>query len=211
MSPRTPIRFGARFLGALTATVAVVVGLPALLVAASIQRFDHVSPLHGLDAPWRWSLDDLRSWGRGLTHGLESSAQLVDLFFRLALIVGWVCVAIVVYTVVDEIAFPSASWNAVGAPSSSHRARVSRAQLGVCARRRAAAGRQHRAAVGCRAQRSARSERGTEFRRRRSISSGHSRHGGTGSNDGCPRSGRRLVVDRGAARRLGVVHRRARR
>ncbi len=126
MSPQVHTRSGARFIGALAATIAVVVGLPALLVAVALQRFDHVSPLHGVNAPWRWSLDDLRSWAVRLTHGLDSSAQLVDLFFRVALIVGWICVAILIYTVVDEVVFQMRH----GMPSAHHRNLIGLGSLG---------------------------------------------------------------------------------
>ena len=107
-------------------TIGVIVGLPALLAAVALQRFDHVSPVHGLNAPWRWSLDDLRSWARRLTHGLDSSAELVDLFFRLALIAGWICVAIVIYTVVDEVVFQLRH----GMPSAHHRRLIGLGSLG---------------------------------------------------------------------------------
>ena len=94
-----------RFVIAVGSLIAVMIGLPTLLVVAALQRFDDVSPLHGVNAPWRWTVDDLRSWGRRLTEGLDSSAALVELFFRVALIIGWICVAVVVYTVLDEIVF----------------------------------------------------------------------------------------------------------
>ena len=48
---------------------AVLVGLPAVLLVVALQRFAHLSPLHGVNAPWRWSVDDVRSWGRRLTEG----------------------------------------------------------------------------------------------------------------------------------------------
>ncbi|MEO8265572.1 MAG: LysM peptidoglycan-binding domain-containing protein [Ilumatobacteraceae bacterium] len=108
MSTSTTARRGARLalLAAATGSaLGVVVGLPALLVVVASARFGHASPLHGLNAPWRWSTDDVRSWATRLTHGLDSSAALIDLFFRVALVVGWVCVAILIYTVVDELAF----------------------------------------------------------------------------------------------------------
>ena len=106
-----------RFTGAIVALVAVVVGLPALLLAAASQRFDHLSPLHGMNAPWRWSVADVRSWGRRLTKGLDSSAELVDLFFRVALIIGWVCAVVLIYTVVAETVFQMRH----GMPSANHR------------------------------------------------------------------------------------------
>ena len=108
MSTSTTPRRGARLAVLAAATgsgLGVVVGLPAFLAVVAGARFGHASPLHGLNAPWRWSTDDLRSWARRLTHGLDSSAALVDLFFRVALVIGWVCVAILIYTVVDELAF----------------------------------------------------------------------------------------------------------
>ena len=110
-------RFSIRFVAAVASAAAVLGGLPTVLVAVALQRFDHASPLHGVNAPWRWNVDDVRSWGRRLTEGLDSSAALVDLFFRLALIVGWICVAVVVYTVVDEMVFQLRH----GMPSARHR------------------------------------------------------------------------------------------
>lgn len=110
-------RPGSRLVGATAAILVVVGGLPLALVAVASHRFGHGSPLHGVAAPWRWSADDLRSWGGRLVDGLDSSAQLVDLFFRAALIIGWACVAVLVYTVTDEIVFQLRH----GMPSSRHR------------------------------------------------------------------------------------------
>src|SRR4029077_10525873 len=100
MPPTTHGPRGIRFLGATISIVAVVVGLPALLLGVARARFDHASPLHGMHAPWRWSTVDLHSWGHRLTQGLASSAELVDLFLRVALVIGWICVAVLVYTMV---------------------------------------------------------------------------------------------------------------
>jgi nucleoid-associated protein YgaU len=109
MPTSTTNRFGVRIVARLAlvsaSVVAIVVGLPALLVAASLQRFDAASPLRGMKSPWQWSLGDLRSWGRSLTDGLDSSAALVDLFLRLALVLGWICAGVLVYTVIDEMVF----------------------------------------------------------------------------------------------------------
>ena len=52
MPTRDLTRFGARLVNTLVAVVVVVVGLPALLMAVAVQRFHHVSPLHGMNAPW---------------------------------------------------------------------------------------------------------------------------------------------------------------
>ena len=108
------LRSGIRFFGTLSAVLGVLLGMPALLAAAAVQRFDHVSPLHGVQAPWRWSIKEMRSWGRRLSQGLDSSAALVDIFFRVALVVGWICVVVLIYTLVDEMAVPASPWNAVG-------------------------------------------------------------------------------------------------
>lgn len=106
-----------RFVTAVASMAAVLVGLPTVLVAVALQRFAHASPLHGVNAPWRWTVNDVRSWGRRLTEGLDSSSALVDLFFRLALIIGWICVAVVICTVVDEMVFQLRH----GMPSARHR------------------------------------------------------------------------------------------
>lgn len=126
MSNRSFVRTATRLLGALGALTAVVAGLPALLVAAASRHFGHVSPLHGVNAPWRWTLDDLRSWGRQLTEGLDSSAELADVFFRIALIIGWACAAILIYTVIDEVSFQIRH----GMPSAHHRRLVGLGPLG---------------------------------------------------------------------------------
>ena len=107
-------------------SVTVIVGLPALLLAVAVHRFGRMSPLSGMNAPWRWSVDDLRSWGRHLASGLDSSGELVDLFFRVALVVGWICVAILIYTVVDEVVFQVRH----GMPSSHHRRLIGLGALG---------------------------------------------------------------------------------
>jgi LysM domain len=106
-----------RFVAALAAVAAAVVGLPLLLLVGANQRFGRLSPLDGMNTPWRWSTADLRSWGRRLTKGLGSSAELVDLFFRVALMIGWICAAVLIYTVVAETIFQLRH----GMPSAHHR------------------------------------------------------------------------------------------
>ncbi|MEO7369823.1 MAG: LysM peptidoglycan-binding domain-containing protein, partial [Ilumatobacteraceae bacterium] len=127
-------RFGARFATALVSVAAVIVGLPALLVAVALRRFDHLSPLTGMKAPWRWSVADLRSWAKHLTEGLDSSAALVDIFFRVALIIGWICVVVVVYTLVAETTFQVRH----GMPSVGHRRLGGLGGLGMLGRKVAA-------------------------------------------------------------------------
>jgi LysM domain len=109
--------FGVRLASAVVSLVAVVVGLPAVLIAVAVKRFDHSSPLYGVKVPWRWSVDDMQSWARRLSEGLDSSAALVDLFFRVALVVGWICAAVLIYTVTDELVFQLRH----GMPSAGHR------------------------------------------------------------------------------------------
>lgn len=124
-SKRFRVRFGARLLAAVASVVGMV-GVPGLLGAAAARRFHHFSPLHGMNAPWRWSVEDLRSWGRRLTEGLDSSAALVDLFFRVALVIGWLCVAVVLYTLIDEMIFQLRH----GMPSARHRHLAGLAPIG---------------------------------------------------------------------------------
>ncbi|HEY0518739.1 MAG TPA: LysM domain-containing protein [Ilumatobacteraceae bacterium] len=106
-----------RLIAALATLVLAVGGLPVLLVAAAIARFGHASPFYGVKVPWEWSISDAQSWGRHLTSGLDSSAALVDLFFRVAIVVGWACAAVLIYTVVDEMIFQLRH----GMPSARHR------------------------------------------------------------------------------------------
>ncbi|MEP7203854.1 MAG: LysM peptidoglycan-binding domain-containing protein [Ilumatobacteraceae bacterium] len=130
-SSRAGMRSAIRFVVALVTLLGIVLGLPLLLAVAAQQRFEHISPLHGLQAPWRWSIEEMRSWRRQLSQGLESSAALVDIFLRLALVVGWVCVAVLVYTVIDEGVFQLRH----GMPSSPHRRLGGFGSLGALGRR----------------------------------------------------------------------------
>ena len=126
MSTQRSVHHVTRLVGALIALVALVAGLPALLVIIATRRFGHVSPLHGVKAPWHWSVDDLHSWATRLTAGLDSSAQLVDLFFHIALVIGWICAAILIYTVVDELSFQIRH----GMPTAHHRSFIGIGRLG---------------------------------------------------------------------------------
>jgi nucleoid-associated protein YgaU len=117
MSNQPSSHITTRAVAVLMACLAVVIGLPALLLAVAVQRFGHPSPVYGMKAPWHWSSGDLHSWGRRLTKGLDSSSELVDLFVRVALIIGWVCVAILIFTVIDELVFQLRH----GMPSGRHR------------------------------------------------------------------------------------------
>jgi nucleoid-associated protein YgaU/two-component SAPR family response regulator len=105
INSRTVARHGTRVAVTLSGVVAVLVAVPAALVGLARLRFDHASPLHGMNAPWRWSIDDVQSWGHRLTTGFESSASMVDVVIRIALVLAWACFAVVVFTVVDEVVF----------------------------------------------------------------------------------------------------------
>ena len=74
MSAR-PIR---RSVPAVAGAVAVFVLLPALLVALARHRYGTWTPLDGMDAPWRWTVDGARSWGSRLTGDLHTSRELID-------------------------------------------------------------------------------------------------------------------------------------
>ncbi|MCU1502531.1 MAG: hypothetical protein JWM12_1885 [Ilumatobacteraceae bacterium] len=103
-----------------------LVVVPALLIVVCRQRFGHASPLHGMDAPWRWTLDAARSWGRRITGELDTSRELVDLFLRVAFVLAWSCLVVLVVTIVSESAFQLRH----GMPSSGHRSVVGLARLG---------------------------------------------------------------------------------
>ena len=145
------LRSGIRFFGTLSAVLGVLLGLPALLAAAAVQRFDHVSPLHGVQAPWRWSIKEMRSWGRRLSRGSRfvgstrrhllprCVGRRMDLCCRLDLHRG------------RRNGVPASPWNAVVAAPSSRWARFARlvgTKAGNDPGRRAAARRQRFADVG---------------------------------------------------------------
>ncbi|HSB86413.1 MAG TPA: LysM peptidoglycan-binding domain-containing protein [Ilumatobacteraceae bacterium] len=117
MSRQAPRRLGSGLISTLVLGLGVLIGLPTLLLGASAKVLGHASPLHGMTAPWRWTVDDVHRWGRHLVHGLDSSRELVELFLRIALVVGWVCLVVLISTVVDELVFQLRN----GMPSSRHR------------------------------------------------------------------------------------------
>ncbi|MEO5901679.1 MAG: hypothetical protein ABIR68_16345 [Ilumatobacteraceae bacterium] len=114
---------------ATSATLVLVIAfvvVPVLLVVGSNRRFGHTSPLHGMDAPWRWTLDGARSWGRRLTGDLDTSRELIDLFLRIGLVVAWICVAMLVATIASETVFQLRH----GMPSSGQRSLLGLGRLG---------------------------------------------------------------------------------
>src|SRR4051794_29084924 len=112
-----PTRRTPRIMATVLGTVVVLVGLPLTLIAVSRGRFGHASPLHGMDPPWHWTLESASSWWHHLTDRLDTSTELIDLFLRIALVVGWASFAVIVVTLVGEVIFQLRH----GMPSSGHR------------------------------------------------------------------------------------------
>ncbi len=101
----------------LAAVLAAVVAAPLVLIAVSRTRLGSAQPLRGMQAPWHWSLDEVRQWMAALGDGFDRSDQLVDLFVRIALVVAWLCVAVLVVTTGREVVFQLRH----GMPSTSRR------------------------------------------------------------------------------------------
>ena len=101
---RQPNRNLRTVIAALASVLAVGI-VPLMLIAASVKRFGRPSPLDGMKAPWHWTADDVRSWIHTLNHGLDSSAELTDLFMRVALVSAWVCSIVLVASLIDEIVY----------------------------------------------------------------------------------------------------------
>ena len=91
----------AAFIGFLLLAVAA----PLVLLAAARQRLGHLSPLHGMSAPWTWSVRGLQDWFSGLGRGFETSDDLIVWLFRIGISLGWICVAVLLATVIGEVIF----------------------------------------------------------------------------------------------------------
>jgi hypothetical protein len=78
----------------------LTVGVPCVLVALSRSRFGGASPLHGLANPADWRIDRIE---RVLT-GSVADRTVADLVIRLSLVVSWCAVALVMLTVIAEVA-----------------------------------------------------------------------------------------------------------
>ena len=76
----------------------VVVGLPLALVFAARERFGGAAPFHGVPSPAEWRLGRIRT---ALTERLTEQT-VADIVIRLALVVVWVGVFVLVVTVVAE-------------------------------------------------------------------------------------------------------------
>lgn len=77
----------------------LVVGLPSALVFAARERFGGAGPFHGVPSPAGWRFDRIRT---ALTDRL-SEQTVADIVIRLALVVAWVGVVVIVVTVVAEL------------------------------------------------------------------------------------------------------------
>ena len=89
-----------RFTASVVSLGVLVVGIPALLVTVARSRFGSPNPLAGVDAPWLWTSDGA---GAGIDDPVSDDA-VIDLIIRSSLCVAWVAVAIIVATVVGEVA-----------------------------------------------------------------------------------------------------------
>ncbi len=121
-----PPRTRRRSLGALAGIAITFVGAPALLLAVARARLDSPNPLTGMRAPWRWSAGNVTAWFSELGRHVDSTDRLVDVFVRAALVVGWVCVVVLVHTIVSESLFQLRH----GMPSSGHRRLLGLGRLG---------------------------------------------------------------------------------
>jgi nucleoid-associated protein YgaU len=103
MSRSTPLARSAenlaRFAAALATFAGVVGGVPLLLTFAARQRFGSSMPMHGVDAPWRWS--PRRIW-ESLSSELTDDT-VVDVVLRSCLLVVWAAVVVIAVNVVVEV------------------------------------------------------------------------------------------------------------
>lgn len=77
----------------------IAVGAPIALVVAARERFGGGAPLHGVPSPADWSSDRIRT---ALTDRLTDQT-IADIVIRLALLVAWAGVIVIVLTVVAEL------------------------------------------------------------------------------------------------------------
>ena len=88
------------FLRSVVLLVVLVVGVPWALIAASRSRFGGAAPLHGVSSPTDWRFAEIE---QALTDRLTDQT-IADVVIRVSLIVDWVAVIVVVFTVVSEVA-----------------------------------------------------------------------------------------------------------
>ena len=79
--------------------IALFVGLPWALVAASRARFGGAAPLQGVPAPGDWQADRIK---RALIDRLTEDT-IADIVIRLSLIVAWCALVVLAVTIVTEI------------------------------------------------------------------------------------------------------------
>jgi hypothetical protein len=77
----------------------LTVGLPAALVFAARERFGRGAPYHGVPSPADWSATRIRT---ALTERLTEQT-IADIVIRLALVVAWIGVVVIIVTVVAEV------------------------------------------------------------------------------------------------------------
>ena len=96
----TRLRRLPRAAASLTALLVVLAGVPMALAAVAGARFGSPHPFAGATPPWSWSFGDVES---GLSEPL-SNETVIDVVLRLALLVGWLGVAVLAATVLTEVA-----------------------------------------------------------------------------------------------------------
>ena len=88
--PGQPHRL-ARFVRAVLCLAALVIAVPAALIAVSRTLYQSANPTHGLTAPWHWTTRGVR---RALTHAIAED-ELITTLCRVLLTVAWVLVAVI--------------------------------------------------------------------------------------------------------------------
>ena len=96
---RSARRDAGRVLASLVSLVALVLVVPAGLIAASRSRFGSGRPWHGVDPPWSWNASEI---GRALGDRL-SDDTVVDVIVRLSLATVWVALIVLAATTLAEI------------------------------------------------------------------------------------------------------------
>ncbi len=115
---RSPGRSPGASLIAIATSLGLTVAAPLLLVGAALHRLGHSSPVHGMTAPWSWTVRGVRRWFSDLGGSLETSDALIDLLFRVGLAAAWICLVVLIGTVVAEVVFQLRH----GMPSTPRRA-----------------------------------------------------------------------------------------
>ena len=102
---RLPGRSPGTSLIAIATSLGLAVAAPLMLVGAALHRLGHASPVHGMTAPWSWTVRGVRRWFSDLGGSLRTSDALIDLLFRVGLAAAWICLIVLIGTVVAEVVF----------------------------------------------------------------------------------------------------------